>query len=169
MRPRKWTESAIKQAFDNFIKQQGRLPTLQEMYTKYKGSFPRPLSLKLTTGLTLKEYLKTNYPTYIDCCPHTRYNRRTKEEWVKYFIEQYILLNMPTELEYNKLREEGTPNTQTLAKIFGVTTWQEVLEHCDLLKSDRPVLSGKIQFEETLENYQKLNDKIQSILKIVKS
>ena len=39
MRPRKWTETAIQQAFDNFIKQYDRLPTKQEMYEKYIDLF----------------------------------------------------------------------------------------------------------------------------------
>ena len=38
MRPRKWTETTIKQAFDDFIEQYDRLPTRQEMYGKYNKS-----------------------------------------------------------------------------------------------------------------------------------
>lgn len=164
MRPRKWTETAIKQAFDSFIKDYGRLPTSQEMYTTYNGMFPRPLSVKLVTGMTMKKYLETYYPKYINRCPYTKFNLRTKQDWIENFKEQYISYNKPTETEYNKLREKGTPNTQTLAKIIGVKTWCEVLDYCGLNKTSRRKLSGELQFEETLENYKNLNDKIQSAL-----
>lgn len=164
MRSRKWTETAIRQAFDSFIEKHNRLPTKQEMYDKYNGMFPRPRSVKLTMGMTINEYLKKNYITYFKRKQSRIYGVMPNEYWIEDFKKQYIKYSRPTECIYNKLRDNQTPNTETLAKIIGVTTWYEVLEHCGFVKEEVK-LCGELVFEETLENYQKLNKKLQNILK----
>lgn len=165
MRPRKWTETAIRQAFDDFIKKHDRLPTKEEMYEKYNGKFPRPLSVKLTLGMTLSEYLKLNYITYFNRCQSRVYGRMPKEYWIDDFKKQYIQYGRPVERLYNKLRNPQTPNTQTLAKIIGVVTWGEVLEYCNFSKKENIKLNSELLFEETLENYQALNNKLQNLIK----
>ncbi len=160
---RKWTESAIQQAFDEFIEEHNRLPTKREMYEKYKGKFPRPLSVKITTGITLGEYLKKNYTTYYKRKQARVYGIMPDEYWIDDFKKQYIEYGCPTETMYNKLRNPKTPNTQTLAKIMGVTTWREVIEYCGLKREIE--LQGKLIFDETLENLTTLNDKLQILLK----
>ncbi len=164
MRPRKWTETAIKQAFDDFIRQYDRLPTKQEMYEKYNGKFPRPISVKLTLGITLDKYLQLNYTTHYKRKQARIYGVMPDEYWIEDFKRQYIEYNYPVECIYNKLRKPQTPNTETLAKIIGVTTWCEVLAYCGF-EEEKTVLHGELIFEETLENYQKLNTKLQKILK----
>lgn len=161
---RKWTETAIRRAFDDFIKQYDRLPTKQEMYEKYNGKFPRPLSVKLTLGITLDKYLQINYTTYYKRKQVGVYGMMPNEYWIEDFKMQYIKYGKPTEYIYNKLRDPKTPHTQTLAKLIGVTTWHEVLNHCGLIE-EKVKLRGELVFEETLENYQKLNVKLQNILK----
>ncbi len=164
MRPKKWTEPAIRQAFDGFVEKHNRLPTKQEMYEKYNGQFPRPLSVKLTLGITTDEYLKKNYTTYYKRKQARVYGVMPDNYWIEDFKKQYIKYSRPTECIYNKLRDNQTPNTQTLAKLIGVTTWYEVLNHCGLIE-EKVKLRGELVFEETLENYQKLNVKLQNILK----
>lgn len=88
-----------------------------------------------------------------------------KEYWVDDFKKQYAKHNHPIESEYNALREPKTPNTQTLAKIIGVSTWGEVLNYCGFEKDPKVELRAELDFEETLDNYQKLNSKLQEILK----
>ena len=167
MRPRKWTEAAIKQAFDDFIKMYNRLPTKQEMYEKYNGRFPRPLSVKSTLGITLNRYLQDNYTTYFKRKQAKIYGKMPDEYWVENFKKQYIKCGKPIESAYNKLRNPKTPNTKTLAKIIGVTTWGEILEHCGFVE-EKVVLECELIFEETLENYQNLNVKLQNIIKNLK-
>jgi len=164
MRPSKWTESEIKRAFDNFIRCHARLPTKSEMYGKYKGKFPRPLSVKLTTGMTIKQYLVINYSEYLNLCQSRIYGHKTKEHWVDDFKRQYTEYNKPIESEYNKLRKLGTPNTETLAKIIGVKTWREVLDYCGFYDEQLTTLDVQIDFEETIENYTKLNNILQSFI-----
>lgn len=164
MRPRKWTKPAIQQAFDGFIKQHNRLPTNYEMYEKYNGKFPRPLSVKLTLGATLEEYLRENYTTYYKRKQARIYGAKSDEYWIEDFKIQYIKFDKPSEKAYNKFREPNTPNTKTIAKIIGVTKWNEVLEYCGLVK-EKKKMCGELIFEETLENYQKLNNKLQDLIK----
>lgn len=165
MRPRKWTESAIQQAFDNFTKRHNRLPTKQEMYEKYKGEFPRPLSVKLTLGITLDKYLLTNYAIYYKRKRARIYGVQEGDYWIEDFKNQYIKFGCPTEKLYNKLRNPHTPNTETLAKIIGVKTWNGVLEHCGLIKKEKTELDSELVFVESLENYEMLNNKLQNFVK----
>lgn len=164
MRPVKWTESAIKQAFDDFIKEYDRLPTSQEMYGKYNGRFPRPLSVKICLGVTLGEYLETNYTTFRHRCQSRIYNKMTKEYWIDNFRMQYTKFGMPPKLEYDKLRDKDTPNSKTLTRIVGVSNWNQLLKICGFNSDNKPKLVGEMIFEETLENYQKLRKKLQSLL-----
>lgn len=91
-----------------------------------------------------------------------------KEYWVQNFKSQYIKLNYPIESKYNALRDPKTPNTQTIAKMIGVTTWAEVLNYCGFKKDKRGKLKVELDFEDTLENYQKLNNKLREVLKSFK-
>lgn len=165
MRPTKWTETAIRQAFDGFVEQYGRLPTKHEMYEKYNGKFPRPLSVKITLGISLGKYLEENYTIYMKRKQARIYGVMPDEYWIEDFKEQYLKYGCPIESEYNKIRNPKTPNTQTLAKMIGVTTWVEVLNFCGFKKDEPTELTGEVVFQETLENYQALNDKLQDFLK----
>ena len=164
MRPTKWTKTAIRQAFDDFIKEHDRLPTKQEMYEKYKGMFPRPNSVKITMGMNIGEYFKLNYSQYLNRCQSRIYSRRTKEYWIENFKKQYTQFGEPVKEEFDKLRASGTPNSKTLTKIVGVSTWNELLEYCGFQKDKKIELQGEIVFEPTLENYQKLSKKLQEIV-----
>ena len=166
MRPRKWTETAIQQAFDDFISKHSRLPTKLEMYEKYKGQFPRPLSVKLTLGITTNEYLQINYTTYYKRKQSRVYGVMPDKYWIDDFKKQYIEYGYPTEKRYNKIRNPQTPSTQTIAKMIGVITWYDVLKYCDFFEEKE--LRSELIFEETLENYQKLNTKLQNIIKNLK-
>ena len=165
MRPVKWTETAIQQAFDDFLKQHGRLPTKREMYEKYNGKFPRPLSVKLTLGITLKEYLEKNYTEHFRKKQASMYGIKPQEYWIEDFKNQYIKHGCPSEVLYNKLRSPKTPNTKTLAKIIGVSKWSEVLVYCGFQKNKPAKLTGEIDFAETPENFQSLNDLLERVRK----
>lgn len=164
MRPTKWTENAIKQAFDDFVKEYDRLPTKQEMYGEYNGKFPRPLSVKITLGITLGEYLNANYSEYQHRCKSRVYGRMTEEYWLENFKMQYVKLGKPSNEEYDKHRDKGTPNSKTLTRIAGVNTWSEFLEKCGFGKK-KTELTGGLAFDGTLESYRKLREKLQEIIK----
>lgn len=161
---RKWTKYAIQQAFDDFVQQYDRLPTKYEMYEKYNGKFPRPLSVKLALGVTLEKYLQLNYPTYYKRKKSRVYGVMPEEYWIEEFKKQYIKHGYPTENKYNKLRNPNTPNTETLAGMIGVKTWTEILNYCGFIENIE--IKGELIFEETLENYQALNEKLQDFIKI---
>ena len=159
MRATKWTETAIKQAFDDFINQHDRLPTRQEMYGRYNGRFPRPLSVKLSLGITLGEYLETNYTTFLHRCQSKRYNRMTVDYWIENFKSQYIKFGKPPQEKYDQMRDKNTPNSKTLTNIVGVANWNELLIHCSFYKNKRTDLQGEVVFDESFENYQKFRKK----------
>ncbi len=163
MRPVKWTEKAIKEAFDDFISEYGRLPSKKEMYGKHNGKFPRTLSVKSATGISLETYLKINYTEYHERKRERIYGVMTHEYWIEDFKKQYADCGCPGESKYNKLRNKNTPCTQTLAKMMGVSTWRELLHICGFCRGDENELVCELTFEESLENYRKISDKLKKI------
>ena len=166
MRRRKWTKTAINQAFDDFIAQHDRLPTREEMYQKGSCKFPRPLSVKLEMGISIGDYFKSRYPEYLNRCNSRTHSKMPREYWIEEFKTKYIELDYPTEEKYNKSRNQGSPNSKTMAKIIGVKTWGEVLKYCDVERK-RPPLTGEIIFEETLENLIKFRIRLQEAMQTI--
>ena len=168
MRPRKWTKTAINQAFDDFISEHDRLPTREEMYQKGNCRFPRPLSVKLEMGMSIGDYLKSRYPEYLNRCNSRTHGKRSREYWIEDFKTKYIELDYPTEENYNKNRNQGSPNSKTMAKIIGVKNWGEVLKYCDV-EIKKSNLTAELDFEETLENLIKLRIRLEEAWQVVEN
>ena len=162
MRPTIWTKEKIQDTYDAFVKKYKRLPTQHEMYVIYNKQFPRPLSIKIATGMTQGEYFKKYYGAYAKPCRSNVYSRRTKEQWVEDFKLQYKKYGEPTEQKYNQMREHGTPNTKTLAKIMGVQTWREILSYCGFDQEQRS-LFVVVDLPDDLDRLQNFYTKLKSI------
>lgn len=164
MRPQKWTEDAIKQVFDGFINKYGRLPTMQEMYVKYRGQFPRPLSVKISLGITLGKFFDTYYATFNHRCCSRVYGKISKEYWIDNFKTQFVRLGMPSREQYDKNRDNDTPGSQTLLKIAEIPTWRMLLDVCGFSKDKSSEISCEIVFDETEESLRLLLDKLRKFL-----
>lgn len=99
-----WTETAIFDAVDQFVLENGRPPTPTDF--KYNDMLPQGATVQYRMGITLSEFLKKYYPKKTDS--HIYYNK-TKEEWLLIFKETYQKLNPKSANEYNKLRPKDTP------------------------------------------------------------
>ena len=166
MAPRRWTKDTINKVFDDFILENDRLPTRQEMYgkySKYRGCFPRSATIKLVFGLNTGEYFKKQYADYCERRKARVYGVKTNEYWLNNFVEQYIQLGRPTEAEYNRLKDVNTPNSQTLMKMIDTDKWTELLDFCKLT-GVKVELKGNLGFSENIETYTVLYEKIKKII-----
>lgn len=151
----RWNEQTIKKVYDNFIKDNDRLPTRHEMYVVYKTVFPRPASIKRVTGLTVYNYLRKHYPKYFNRCNCQKYSYRTKEQWADVFRKQYIKLGYPTREQYDVLRDKRTPLTQTLYNILELSTWNELLDYCGVPHKKPSQLKVVMNFPDDLESLRR--------------
>lgn len=166
MAPRRWTKDTINKVFDDFILENDRLPTRQEMYgkySKYRGYFPRSATIKMVFGLNIGEYFKKQYADYCERRKARVYGVKTNEYWLNNFVEQYIQLGHPTEAEYNRLKDVNTPNSQTLMKMIDTDKWTELLDFCKLT-GVKAELKGNLIFSENIETYTALYEKIVKII-----
>ena len=126
-----WTETTIFDSIDQFIADNGRVPMATDF--KRRGLPPHPV-IKLRFGITLREFLEQHYPV-----KHKRtyspYNDKSREDWQADFIENYKDLKPASQSEYNRLRPKSSPTWITVAKMFGLTRWLELLSMCNLRAS----------------------------------
>lgn len=170
MRQVRWTKKEIHKAFDDFIKENNRLPTRREILYGENYCFPQPCTIKRNTGVTMNEFFRIYYTSYFERCQSKKYGRMSQKYWIEDFKTQFAKYEYPTEVMYNKLRAKNSPGTQTLRRIIGVSTWNEMLCCCgfpiyhERLREPK-TMKCQVDFEETTENYRKLLSKLQSFMK----
>jgi hypothetical protein len=123
-----WSERTIFDTIDQFIIDNGRIPTTTDF--KKKGLPPHPV-IKLRFGINLKAFLQQYYPMN-KLCDSKIYYGRTKEEWKEGFIFDYINNKPRSAEEHNSTRTAGTPSWQTIAGMHGVVKWLEWIAFCKL-------------------------------------
>lgn len=118
-----WTKEAIRDAVEQFILEQGRVPTV----TDFKRSTlpPHPM-IKKRFGLTAKEWLDLHYP-----------NRQPTEEEQREqinaaFIREYCRIRPGTARAFNEARREDCPSWYRVAVRNGLHRWGELLQQLSL-------------------------------------
>ena len=76
LKPPKWTETAIEEAVENFIRINGRVPTTEDL--KHDRNLPTHPSIELRYGVTAAEWLDQRYP-YRKATPEDKKNLYTEE------------------------------------------------------------------------------------------
>ena len=146
-----WSERMIFDTIDQFVVDNGRVPTTTDF--KAKGLPPHTV-IKLRFGVNLKEFLDRHYPPPRKLCDSSVYYTKTREEWLHNFKEQYER-NKPSSAEgYNAARGKGTPSWGVIANMFGVSKWSEFLAFAEVpgYNKKRQVIRGTVEFCVTSHN-----------------
>ena len=123
-----WSERTIFDTIDQFVIDNGRVPTATDF--KKKGLPPHPV-IKLRFGIDLREFLDKYYPLH-KLCDSKVYYTKPKEEWQEIFISDYIQNKPVSAEEFNKVRQPDTPSWATVAGMFGIGKWLDWLDFCGL-------------------------------------
>lgn len=123
-----WSDKAIFDAFDQYILDNNRLPSRNEIINNPK--LPTHPTVKNRFGITLQEFYKKYYNQYIQKCPSRVYHYQSVEYWIENFKEQYAKLDYPTQNQYDLLREQNTPSSRHLVKLSETKNWNELLAMC---------------------------------------
>jgi hypothetical protein len=123
-----WSDKAIFDAFDQYILDNCRLPSRNEIINNPK--LPTHSTVKNRFGITLQEFYKKYYSQYIKKCPSRVYHYQSTEYWIENFKEQYIKNDYPTQKNYDLLREKDTPSSRHIIKLSSSKNWNELLYNC---------------------------------------
>lgn len=118
-----WSDSSIRDTVEQFILDNGRVPTASDF--KKKGMPPHPV-IKQKYGITLGEWLKQNYATR-----KPTQNERM-DTYTKDFIEDYNRIKPRSQKEFNQNKCPWTKSWQTIAKYYRVKSWRGLLNTLDL-------------------------------------
>ncbi len=118
-----WSDSSIRDTVDQFIIDNGRVPTASDF--RKSGMPPHPV-IKQKYKITLGEWLEQNYPvrkpTYEDL----------KEKYTKDFLEDYYRIKPKSQEEFNKKKRPETRGWQTLATYHNTKSWRNLLKALNL-------------------------------------
>lgn len=141
---RLWTDKEIRIAIEHFIEQHGRPPRVKEL-DLIEGLPPHP-SISNLYKMPAGKWLLENYPPSFEV--NWRYNYTydvyTREDYIKYFTEEFIKVNPTSAVDFNARRNQNYPSWQFVAKQLGITKWTELKELCGV-EYKPPVKTFKVK------------------------
>ena len=144
-----WTEHSILDAIDQFLYENDSLPAAVDfLKVEY---LPSRCTIKNKLGLNMEEFYQKYYNNFY-YNNNSIYNYKDIDYWTNMFKEQYIKHGKPGLSYFDKLRDDGTPCVQTYCKIIGVSTWNELLTHCNFPLVGENIYS-KVRPERKTGNY----------------
>lgn len=118
---KRWTASSIRDAVEQFIIDNGRLPKASEFG---KNGIPTGTAVKNIYSKTVSEWLYENYPE----------KKSPVRKYTEDFIHDYFEIEPKSQYEFNKNRKSGTKAWQTVAKCYNLTSWNALLKKLELPK-----------------------------------
>ncbi|MBR4655307.1 MAG: sigma-70 family RNA polymerase sigma factor [Oscillospiraceae bacterium] len=115
----RWTEAAIRDSVEQFILEQGRVPTVTDF--KKRGLPPHTV-IRQRYGIPLRAWLDRCYP--LRKASKEEIHKRATES----FVRDYLRLRAGSAEAYNRGRGPGLPCWYTIAKYNGVRSWRALLE-----------------------------------------
>ncbi len=126
-----WDLSSTLDAINQFYLEKGRYPFSKD----FKGyALPAHGVMKLKFDLYPYDFMEKYYPGSQAIWQRnlSHYEHKSTEEWIDTF--RTFMLNHPYVRckTYDKLKDEGMPVVNTLFRIVGVSTWNELLRVAEL-------------------------------------
>ena len=118
-----WSDKSIRDTVEQFIVDNGRMPTVSDF--RKKGMPPHPV-IKNKYGITLAEWLKINYP---------QPEKNTEEEMTDItndFIYTYNTILPTSSKDFDVRRPNGVKCWATVAQHNGCTNWTSLLKKLSL-------------------------------------
>lgn len=118
-----WSEDAIHDSIRQFILENGRNPTCTDF--KKRGMPPHTV-IQNRYGISLREWLDTNYPT------QRPDPEMVKAKNIKAFRTEYHRIRPKSAEEFNKYKRPHIRSWVTIAHYCGVKSWRKLLSALDL-------------------------------------
>lgn len=156
----KWSEKAIFDACDQFILDHGRGIGIKDFEMEGLPSHP---TIKNRFGITAKEFRDKYYPIHKDITTKSPFCTKSKEEWKTLFINEFSRIQPTGQDDYNSRRNKTLPGWITLARMFNLKTWNQLLDFCNLKKHNEEIAYNVTFYSECDENIKKIEEKIKRI------
>ncbi len=114
-----WSEAAIRDAVEQFILDNGRVPTATDF--KKRGLPPHPV-IRRRFGLPLREWLQENYPV------HKPPEEERRAEATEAFKAEYLRIRPRSAEEFDAERSPGVRCWYTVAVYNHTSRWRSLLE-----------------------------------------
>lgn len=125
---RKWNEENIFAACDKVLTRKGSL-SASDFKCK---DMPSHTDIAQVFHMSAKQFRDTYYPLKTDIPSTSPYCKHTVKEWTDSFISDYKRVMPKTQDEYNRLRAPSLPTWNTIAKMNGLTSWNNLLISLEL-------------------------------------
>ena len=125
-----WTDEAIREAVERFMKEHGRPPKVKELDTvEY---LPRHTVVARQYGVTAGKWLEDNYPRAKGSFSG-RYKGLMPVDLKEMFIAEYKRIQPINEEDFDRRRQDGVPSWHYMAKQLEVDRWNELRELCGVM------------------------------------
>lgn len=159
----RWTKDSIPKAIDDYLLQNGRLPSTNEL--AHNNNLPHYFLIKKVYGLTTKQFYNTYYTEYVNMCQSSKYHYHDTKYWLNDFIKRFKELNYPSQSFYDQHRD-SSPSSQHLIKLAKVHTWGELLIKCGCDKKNQYKLETKIVNADNID-YEKMYKSLEAAIKSI--
>ena len=132
-----WSDKSIRDTVEQFIADNGRVPTASDF--RKKGMPPHPV-IKQKFKITLAEWLDKNYPT-----PEPD-PTELRQKYTQEFIDEYIRIKPTSSKDFNQRRDPKTKTWMTVAKYHNIKTWRALLLKLSLPSFNSRERKQPIQF-----------------------
>ena len=122
-----WSKDAVFDAIEQFqLEHNGRYPNATDFRLK---SLPSHTTIKNLFKMTVVEFLDFYYPNR-STIAHSRFNHHSTYYWMEDFKKTYLSINNGKHVNqviYDRMRNPGSPCTQTLMKMFQVNMYNDLI------------------------------------------
>lgn len=118
-----WSDKSIRDRVDQFIEDNGRVPTVSDFAKP--GMPPHPVILQ-KYKITLKNWLIKNYP---DAYPSTEV---VQQKAIEVFIENYMRIKPKSSAQFNANRDKNCRGWMTIARYLHVAGWRTLINKLGL-------------------------------------
>ena len=119
-----WTKEEVIKRLDDWKEQHKRNPTVTNLI---EPDMPKPITIQKLFDMKASAFLNIYYPMKKRRANTTKYNFKTKEEWIQDFIEQYNKILPSTQKDYNTKRDKSSPTWNTIVRYCGFNNWNELI------------------------------------------
>ncbi len=124
-----WSDPAVRDAVDQFLVDNGRLPTATDF--KKPGMPPYRVFMR-NYGLTPTEWLRANYPLQYPS------EEALVTAYTQAFIEDYLRLKPTSGDDFNARRSDKSKGWRSVARHHHLGTWDSLIRHLNLPRYKEP-------------------------------
>ena len=124
-----WSTDSIFDAIEQWKIEKGNYPSASDLDQK---GLPCSSVIKQKFKIDPVVFLKKHFPKEHSMEHISPYYDKTKEEWIKIFINEYNRIKPVSYRQYESRRSKNIPMARWIMKKYKIKTWKTLLSFCGL-------------------------------------